>query len=246
MIKAIILDDESHCRQFLAGLLREYCPDVQVMAATGSAAECHELVERMHPDIVFLDIEMPEMSGFDWLEQFDPVPFDVIFTTGYNQYAIRALHFSALDYLMKPVDPEELQHAVRKVVDRKGKVEKEQFEWMRQKMRGQTEGFHKIAIPTAEGFELVPAIDVLYMESNSNYTYIVLKNRPRIIACRTLKEMEQQLQDFPSMLRVHNSFIVNLNEVSRYVRGEGGYLVMSDGTSVNVSRSRKEALLRFF
>jgi two-component system LytT family response regulator len=113
-------------------------------------------------------------------------------------------------------------------------------------INGKNSGFNKIAVPTSEGFELIPTDQVLYFEANDNYTHLFLKSKNKIVACRTLKEMEEQIQDFNFFLRVHNSYMINLNEVTKYVRGEGGYLVMSDGSSVNVSRSRKHALLKFF
>ncbi len=122
----------------------------------------------------------------------------------------------------------------------------EQFEMLLKKMGGFNGGFNKIAVPTAEGFELIPATEVVYFEADSNYTHIFLKNKNKIIACRTLKKIEEQIQDYNCFVRVHNSYMVNLNEVVRYVRGEGGYLVMSDNSSVNVSRNRKDALLKFF
>jgi len=122
----------------------------------------------------------------------------------------------------------------------------EQFEMLLKKMGGVKSGFNKIAVPTAEGFELIPATEVVYFEADSNYTHIFLKDKNKIIACRTLKKIEEQIQDYNCFVRVHNSYMVNLNEVVRYIRGEGGYLVMSDNSSINVSRNRKDALLKFF
>ena len=122
----------------------------------------------------------------------------------------------------------------------------EQFQMLLKQVQGKEHHFNKIAVPTSEGFELIPADQTLYCEANDNYTHLFLKNKTKIIACRTLKEMEEQLQDFSFFVRVHHSYLVNLNEVTKYIRGEGGYLVMSDGTSVNVSRSRKESLMKYF
>ena len=246
MIKAIIIDDEMHCLKTLGMLLNEYCSHVQVMDKCNDAATGLQAIEKYKPDLVFLDIEMPHMNGFEMLEQFSHIPFAVIFTTGYDQYAIKAFHFSALDYLLKPVEPAELINAVKKVEEQRHLPLAEQFQMLLKKIHGISSGFNKIAVPTAEGFELIPADQVLYFEANDNYTHLFLKNKNKIIACRTLKEMEEQSQDFKFLLRVHNSYMVNLNEVIKYVRGEGGYLVMSDGSSVNVSRSRKDALLNFF
>lgn len=246
MIKAIAIDDELHCLETLRILLNEWCPQVQLIDECRSAKKGLDALEQKKPDLVFLDIEMPVMNGFELLEQFKEIPFAIIFTTSYDQYAIKAIHFSALDYLLKPIDPNELKNAIKKVEEQRHLPLAEQFQMLLKKINGQHTGFNKIAVPTAEGFELIPSGEVLYLEANDNYTHFFLKNKSKIIACRTLKEMEEQIRDFTFFIRVHHSYIVNLNEVTKYVRGEGGYLVMSDGSSVNVSRSRKDALLKFF
>jgi two-component system LytT family response regulator len=245
MIKAILIDDEVHCLDTLNMLLSDHCPDVQVIEQCVLAKKGLEAIEKLKPDLVFLDIEMPVMNGFELLEQLSNISFPIIFTTSYDQYAIKAIRFSALDYLLKPIDPKELISAVQKVQEERHLPMAEQFQILLNQIQGKG-GFSKIAVPTAEGFELIYAEQIICCEANDNYTHFFLKNKDKIIACRTLKEIEEQLQGFPFFVRVHNSYLVNLNEVTRYFRGEGGYLVMSDGTSVNVSRSRKEALLRHF
>ncbi|MEO8414816.1 MAG: LytTR family DNA-binding domain-containing protein, partial [Ginsengibacter sp.] len=227
-------------------LLKEYCANVQVLEKCNDPATGLKAIELHKPDLVFLDIEMPQMNGFEMLEHLPQINFAVIFTTGYDQYAIKAFHFSALDYLLKPIEPKELIDAVKKVEEQHHLPMPEQFEMLLKKIGGINIGFNKIAVPTAEGFELIPATEIVYFEAESNYTHIFLKNKNKIIACRTLKKIEEQIQDYNFFVRVHNSYMVNLNEVVRYVRGEGGYLVMSNNTSVNVSRSRKDALLQFF
>lgn len=246
MVNAIIIDDEMHCLETLSLLLKEFCPQVQLQEQCRSAKKGLEAIEKHKPQLVFLDIEMPAMNGFEMLEQFTEIPFAVIFTTSYDQYAIKAIRFSALDYLLKPVDPNELVNAVKKVQEQRHLPMAEQFQMLLKQVHGKGSGFNKIAVPTSEGFELIPADQLVYCEANDNYTHLFLKNKNKIIACRTLKEMEEQLHDFNFFLRVHHSYLVNLNEVTKYVRGEGGYLIMNDGSTVNVSRSRKEALLKMF
>ena len=246
MIKAIIIDDELHCLDTLSLQLKEFCADVQVAERCSSAQRGIEAIKKHKPDLVFLDIEMPLMNGFEMLEQFEEISFAIIFTTSYDQYAIKAIRFSALDYLLKPVDPNELISAVKKVQEQRHLPLAEQFQMLLKQINGKNSGFNKIAVPTTEGFELIPASEVVYCETNDNYTHLFLKNKNKIIACRTLKDMEEQMQDFRIFIRVHHSYMVNLNEVTKYVRGEGGYLVMSDGSSVNVSRSRKDALMKWF
>ena len=243
MIKAILIDDEVHCIDTLSILLADYCPEVEIMEKCLSPKKGLEAIENLQPDLVFLDIEMPMMNGFELLEQFKQIPFSVVFTTSYDQYAIKAIRFSALDYLLKPIDPKELLVAVHKVQFQKTPPSVEQFRMLMDQIQHKDSGFTKIAVPTSEGFELIPADQVVRFEADDNYSHLYLTNKTKITICRTLKEIEEQLENFGFFIRVHHSYLVNLNEVSKYIRGEGGYLVMNDGSTVNVSRSRKEALL---
>ncbi len=244
MIKAILIDDEVHCLDTLSILINDYCPDVQLMERCASAKQGINAVTQHHPSLIFLDIEMPVMNGFEFLEQFKEISFSVIFTTSYDQYAIKAIRFSALDYLLKPIDPKELIAAVQKVQSQKYLPVPEQFQMLMNQIKQKDGGYNKIAIPTSEGFELIPAEQVMRCEANDNYTHLYLKNKTKIVVCRTLKEMEEQLQDFSSFIRVHNSYIVNINEITKYIRGEGGYVIMNDGATVTVSRTRKETLMK--
>lgn len=246
MINAILIDDEVHCLDSLSILLHKFCPEVQILKQCLSAKQGLEIIMKQKTDLVFLDVEMPSMNGFEFLEQFNEIPFSVIFTTAYDKYAIKAIRFSALDYLLKPIDPKELIAAVRKVEMHNYPPTNEQFRMLLDKIQNRENGLTKIAVPIAEGFELVSAVDIITCEADNNYTYLHLKNKRKIIACRTLKEVEEQLESFSSFIRVHHSYIVNMNEVVKYIRGDGGYLSMSDGSTVDVSRSRKAALLKFF
>jgi two-component system LytT family response regulator len=244
MIKSILIDDEVHCLDTLNILLNDYCPEVQVMEQCLSAKQAIAAIQKHEPALVFLDIEMPSMNAFEMLEQFDEIRFSIVFTTGYDQYAIKAIRFSALDYLLKPIDPKELVAAVHKVQTQKYLASGEQYRMLQSHIQHKEGNFTKIAMPTSEGFELIPAEQLIRCEADDNYTHLFLKNKTKIIACRTLKDIEEQLQEFSSFIRVHHSYLVNLNEVTKYIRGEGGYLIMSDGTTVSVSRSRKEVLLK--
>jgi two-component system LytT family response regulator len=246
MIKAIIIDDEAHCIDTLSMLVKEYCPEVQVAEQCRSAKNGLEVIEKIKPDLVFLDIEMPAMNGFEMLEQFSQLPFAVIFTTSYDQYAIKAIRYSALDYLLKPIEPKELIAAVHRVQNQKRMPAAEQFEILFSRIQNRESAFRKMAVPTMEGYELIAAENIIRCEADDNYTHLFLKDKTKITACRTLKEVEEQLQDFSYFVRVHHSWLINMNEVIKYIRGEGGYVIMSDGTTVNVSRSRKETLLKYF
>ncbi|MBB1284986.1 response regulator transcription factor [Flavisolibacter sp. BT320] len=246
MLKAILIDDEIHSLESLALLLEDFCPDVQIINKCRSAKEGLTAIRSENPDLVFLDIEMPNINGFEMLEQLNKIPFAVIFTTGYDQYAIKAIRFNALDYLLKPIDPTELVNAIKKVQQQHYLPLAEQFQLLLKQVQNKDHQFNKIAIPTLEGFELLPASHIIRCEAADNYSHLIIHNRNTLTACRTLKEIEEQLHNFTYFLRVHHSHIVNLNEVTRYVRGEGGYLIMSDGSTVSVSRSKKEALLKLF
>ncbi len=246
MIKAILVDDEQHCLITLRLLLEKHCPDVEILDQCRSAEQALEAIEKFKPSVVFLDVQMPFMDGFEMLEQIKNISFAVIFTTSYDQYAIQAFHYSALDYLLKPIDANELKSAVLKLKNLKQLPSSEQFEILLQQIQQKGNEFSKIAVPTADGFELINAEQILRCEAQDTYTYFFLKNNNKIIACRSLKEVENQLQQFSFFLRIHHSFIVNLNEVTRYIRGDGGYVVMTDGSTVSVSRSRKETLMKRF
>jgi len=243
MITATIVDDEPYCCESLVTLLERYCPEVKVLDICYSGADVLRSFKEKKPDILFLDIEMPHMNGFELLEKLSEIDFKLIFTTSYDQYAIKAIRFSALDYLLKPVDREELQKAVQKALSQTKYPLPQQIEILLQKLDHPTIPVNKIAIPTVEGLQMIFVESIISCNADSNYTVLFLKNKQKIIASRSLKEIEELLEDY-SFARVHHSYVVNLNEVEKYVKGEGGYLMMSDGTTVDVSRSRKEMLLK--
>ena len=243
MIKAIIIDDEMHCRKTLSILLKEYCPEVQLMEQCDDAETGLNAIEKYKPDLVFLDIEMPRMNGFEMLEQFSKISFAVIFTTGYDQYAIKAFRFSALDYLLKPIDHEELKRAIEKVGQHVNHPLPQQLEILLQRLQHKPTGINKIALPTMEGLQMIAVDSIISCASDRNYTVFFLKDKQKIIVSKILKDIEEMLEDY-SFLRVHHSYIVNLNEINKYIKGEGGYLIMNDGSSIDVSRSRKEILLK--
>lgn len=242
MVTATLVDDEPYSCEALATLLERYCPEVKVMDICYSASSALQSIKDHKPHILFLDIEMPHMNGFELLEKLPEVDFKLIFTTSYDQYALKAIHFSALEYLLKPIDSEELRRAVQKAISI-GNPLPQQIEILLQKLQQPAISINKIAIPTMEGLQMIFVENIISCSAEGNYTTLLLKNKQKIIASRTLKDIEEMLEDY-SFARVHHSFLVNLNEVEKYVRGEGGYLLMSDGATVDVSRSRKEILLK--
>ena len=245
MIRAIIIDDENSAINVLSMLLKKKCKDdVEVVATSNSPTEGKALIEQHKPDLVFLDIEMPHINGFQMLERIPHINFDLIFTTSYDQYAIKAIKFSALDYLLKPIDREELQVAVRKAIQRLLQHPlPQQLEILLQKLYHPPTPVNRIALPTMEGLQLIPIDSIISCASSSNYTILSLKDKQKLTVSRTLKEIEEMLEDLLFM-RVHHSYLVNINEIRKYIKGEGGNLIMSDGSAIDVSRSKKEQLLK--
>ncbi|MDB5221793.1 MAG: DNA-binding response regulator [Chitinophagaceae bacterium] len=243
MITTLIVDDERHSCEALQILIKDCCPELSVAAVCYSGEEALQKIASLHPQLVFLDIEMPNMNGFQLLEQLPKIDFELIFTTSYDQYAIKAIKFSALDYLLKPVDREELEKAVQKVQKKMNATLSQQLEILLQKVNHPSIPVQRIALPTMQGLELVPISSIISCSSNSNYTEFFLTDKRKILVSRTLKETEQMLEGY-AFMRVHHSHIINLNEITKYIKGEGGYIIMTDGSTVDVSRSRKEALMQ--
>jgi two-component system LytT family response regulator len=242
MIDTIIVDDEPYCCEMLSLLLEKHCPEVNVVGTCATGMQAIDEIQKRKPKLVFLDIEMPDMSGFDVLQKLPEINFQIIFATSYDQYAIKAIKFSALDYLLKPIDEEELKEAVKRTIQNLLPSLSQQLEILLQKIRP-TLVNSKIALPTTEGLQMVPMDTIISCSSDSNYTIFSLKGKQKIVVSRTLKEIEELLDEY-SFIRVHHSYLVNLDEVKKYIRGEGGYLLMSDGSSIDVSRSKKEFLLK--
>jgi two-component system, LytTR family, response regulator len=243
MLNAIIIDDEPDCCESLSILLKRNCPEVNIAATFYSAEKALAALNEINPQLVFLDIEMPNMNGFEMLEKLPSIDFELIFTTSYDQYAIRAIRFSALDYLLKPIDREELQKAVKKVMNRLQKPLTQQLEILLQRINHTNQSIQRIALPTMEGLKLVPVDSIISCASEGNYTIFLMKDKQKIVVSRPLKEVEEMLEEH-SFFRVHHSYIVNMNEIDRFIKTDGGYLIMSDGSSVDVSRSKKELLLK--
>ena len=243
MLKAIIIDDEPYCCEILAAMLESDCPDVNVINISTNGYDALSAIKQYSPDLIFLDVEMPKMNGFEMLEQLPAVNFHLIFTTSYDQYALKAIRFSAIDYLLKPIDRQELKAAVEKVKDRIQIPIPQQLEILMSKLKQTSNGINKIALPTMEGLQMIPIDTIISCESDDNYTNLKLKSNKKLLVTRSLKDIEESLEQH-SFIRVHRSYLVNLNEIEKYIKGEGGYLVMSNGTSIDVARNKKETLLK--
>ncbi len=239
---AIIVDDEKHCREVLELLMEKYCPAVKLLASCASGADALQAISINKPDILFLDIEMPEMNGFELLERVEQPGFEIIFTTAYNEYAIKAIKHSALDYLLKPVDKEELIQAVQRAQESKKLKTSSRIDSLLNLLDTKKQN-KRFAVPTLEGLIMVNADEIMFCESDSAYCklFFIHKDRPLVIS-KTLKDVEEVLQgnDF---CRIHHSYLINMKCVQRYLRGEGGEVIMNNGTHLPVSRSRKQDFL---
>lgn len=243
MIRTVIIDDEPHATKSLEILLSEDCPQVQVIASFNHPAEALIFLRSNQIDLLFLDIDMPFMNGFELLNRLAPINFNIIFVTAYDQYAIKAFKFSAFDYLLKPVDEVELINSVRKLENEsKRSTQNSNFEHLLEVFKSGQTAVKRIALPTLEGFEFVEVEKIIRCESDSNYTKIFLQNLPMMLVSRTLKEIEEILSDLP-FIRVHNSHIIAKNHVKKYVKADGGYILMIDNAEIPISRARKEEVI---
>jgi two-component system, LytTR family, response regulator len=242
MLTGVIIDDELKSRESLQILLHDFCEDITVKALCQNVSEGLEAIKTHKPDVVFLDIQMQRETGFDLLARLDKVDFELIFTTAYSEYAIKAFKFSAIDYLLKPIDVAELQAALEKVRKKMNHGISERLEHLIYNLKPASTKKYKLALPSSDGLVFVKIDEIVYCEAESNYTQIHLVNGTKHLVSRTLKEYEDMLteQDF---FRIHNSYLINLNMIKNYVRGEGGYVVMSNGKSLDVSKRKKESFL---
>jgi len=241
-LRAIIVEDEHTSRDILKNYLTRYCPNVQVLGEAENVEEALVLIRNNELDLVFLDVEMPYGNAFDLLEKVGDISFETIFVTAYNQYAMDALNAHASYYLMKPISIDELIKAVDYVTEIKQKESALQDQVLVPKIHAVA---GKITIPQQDGFEVINTVDILYCKADDNYTEIYLNNEKKKLVSKTLKYFEDALMD-SHFSRVHKSYLVNVNEIVKYVKGKGGSVVLSNGKQVSVSASRKAELLAFF
>ena len=241
MLKGIIVDDEFKSRESLRILLEEFCEGVEVCALCHNVDEGLEAIKKYKPEIVFLDIQMQRESGFDLLTRIKNIGFEVIFTTAHSEYAIKAFKFSAIDYLLKPIDIAELKRAIGKVDKKMNGDISTRLQHLIQNLQP-AQGNHKLALPTLDGLVFVKVSDIIYCEASSNYTEIIVQDGKKYVVSRTLKEYEDLLTGH-NFYRIHNSYLINLNAIKKYIRGEGGYVVMNNDQSLTVSKRKKDGFL---
>jgi two-component system, LytTR family, response regulator len=243
MLRSVIIDDETNASDKLAILLKRYCADSEeVTAVCGGAQEGLDAISKHDPDLVFLDVEMPVMTGFDMLRKVGKPHFDVIFTTAYDHYAIKAIKFAAIDYLLKPIDIDQLKEAIGRVLEkRQQNGASARVEQLMENTRPGAQ-LSSLSIPGRDGFEMVKLDDIVWCEAVNYYTVFHLAGKKELVATRTLKDFEEML-DGSGFVRVHHSHLINLAHLVRYIKGAGGQVVMSDGRTLDVSRRKKDELM---
>lgn len=242
MIKAIIIDDEKSGTEVLQLLLEQNCPSVQIIAIENNADEGIKSIIKLKPDLVFLDIEMPTATGFDVIAATNKEKYEVVFTTAYEHYAIKAFKTKAVDYLLKPIDIDELKQAVESVEERLKKGNTTSIKNMEELIYSTLNKLKKVSIPSQEGLLFVDAADIIRLEAESNYTHVYLKDRRKITASKTLKHFEEVLQNY-NFCRVHSTHMINLDKIERYIKGDGGFIVLNDDVTIPVSRAYKMELI---
>jgi len=247
MINAVIIDDEQNNINNLAALLSKHCPQVKLIGKAMNATEGEQLIRLSNPDLVFLDIQMPGKNGFELLKSLDDYSFEIIFVTAFDQYGIQAVKFSAIDYLLKPVDVEELKTAVQKAVDKStSKKQNLQLEnLIRLLSQEKQKTTHRIALQGARETRFVETGDIIRCESSNNYTTFYLTNGEKIMTSKPIFEYEEMLADY-DFFRSHQSHLVNKKHIKSWVKEDGGYLLMNDHSQVPVSRNKREAVKALF
>ncbi|MFT4016743.1 MAG: LytTR family DNA-binding domain-containing protein [Agriterribacter sp.] len=243
MIKTIIVDDEPKGRLALQEKIKAHCPTVEIVGQAGNGLEAITLIDNLKPELLFLDIEMPQMNGFEMLRKLKEKNFFIIFTTAYDQYAIQAIKYAAFDYLLKPIDIEELKTAVNKIKTTSENQFIAQLKLLQENLALPVKKLHKLAIPSLESILFLEIHHIIHLEANSNYTNIYMADKTKIIASKTLKEFSELLPA-DIFFRTHHSHIINLNFIKRYIKGDGGQIELTDGSYIEVSRKNKEAFMQ--
>ncbi len=245
MAKIVIIDDQEDSVEKLSFLLHKFCGNLTVSGVANSGKEAIALINKTKPDIVFLDVEMDDMNGFEVLERLDNTNFKVIFTTAYDKYAIQAIRFSALDYLLKPIQKNDLMAALERAKEQTNVVEKQQVSGLAEIAKNKPTQLERIGLTTNDGLIFRNVKDIIHCESDRNYTLVHLINNEKLLVSKALKEIDETLEG-SGFFRIHNSFLINLSHVKKYVRGDGGHVIMSNSKEINVSRSKKDEFLELF
>lgn len=240
-VRAIIVEDEMKSRDTLRNFLIEFCPEVEILGEARTVKEAVKIILELRPDLVFLDIHLPEENGFALFNYFTKPFFEIVFTTAYDQYAVQAFRLAAIDYLLKPIDVSQLRDAVKKVVQKKdGKGPVPQYELLLENMKADNK---KIVLPTGNGFSVFDPQEVMYCEASRNYSYFYLKNKEKVIVSKPLKVFEDTLTDF-NFFRINRSFMINIGFLKSYSRSHQGEVTLTNGMIFSLSPHRREEFLR--
>src|SRR6186713_571130 len=246
MIRTVVIEDEEHSRKMLMGMLQDNCRAITVVASADSVRTGLTAITEHRPELVFLDIELQSETSFEILEKLPEINFELVFTTAFDHYALKAIKFCAIDYLLKPIDLNELRTAVAKAEKRLNREYlNKNLEVLVNNLKSGSQNNHRISLSTLEGLLFVNVRDIIYCESSGPYTKFIFKQAAVIVTSKHLKEYEDLLSDY-DFFRIHKSYLVNLQEIKKYIRGDGGHLIMSDGAALNVSKQRKEDFLRIY
>jgi len=241
-MRGIIVDDEARGRRMLKALCEEYCENLEIVGMAASVTEAKTIIDELKPDVVFLDIQMPVHSGFALLEQYNEIPFEIIFTTAHDQYALQAFKFSAIDYLLKPIEIDELINAVEKVQEIKGFTNRSnRLDLLKEALTAKS--INKIALTTQDGFTFVRFEDIIRCEAQGNYTSVYLTDGSSLLITKTLRHYEDILED-KQFFRIHKSHLINLSYIRRFIKGKQSMVETTDGKSIEVSLRKREALLQ--
>jgi two-component system LytT family response regulator len=246
MITAVLIDDDKHLREGLKGLLERYTNDIHIIGEAESVKTGVQLLEKTQPQVVFLDIHLSDGTGFDILEQVakanGKTNAHIVFITAHEQYAVKAFKFSALDFILKPIDPDELQNAITKIKEATQKTNSfEHIDLLLENIRKKVDNFKRIALSTSDGIHLFEVSDIIRCESKGNYTEFFIKNHKPVLISRTLKEYEEMLTEH-GFERIHQSHLINLTYLKSYIKSDGGYVIMADNTHIPIAQSKKERL----
>jgi len=243
-MNAVIIEDEEKSRMMLAEIIKKKFPQITILGLAKNVAEGVDLVKDLKPNLIFLDISMPDGTGFDFLERVKGINFDIIFTTATDKHALKAIKYSACDYLLKPIDIDDLKLAINKLMEKRisNLPNMEHLNFLIQNLKRPDENYTKITLPTGTAYEIVAIKDIIRCEADGSYTLFFLEGGEKIMVSANLKHYEDLLPE-KDFIRIHHHHLININHVVRYLKVDGGYAVMSDNKQVEISRRKKEAFL---
>ena len=244
--KIAIIDDEKYSVESLNLHIQQLFPSFEVVLKSTQPKEAVKEIKKLKPDLIFLDVEMPGLNGFEFLDQFDQLFFDVVFVTAYSQYALQAFKARAISYLLKPIDEDEFKEVIEDWMDKRSNQEnaieiEKLLEWIKK------EGIlkNKIAVPITDGVEFIEVTKIIYCKSQNNYTFMYLEDGKEVLISKTLKEIEKVLENF-LFVRIHQSYLINPNFIQKHLKNDGGYVVMTNGQHIPISNSKKTLISELF